>query len=363
MGARKLSTRVQIVAEMGIMAAAGFILDAIAGVAFKGVFPNGGSISIAMICVLIVAYRRGFLPALGVGIIMGLFDLMKGPYMIASTPVRVFFQLLLDYILAYPLVSLAAIMRKRFREASSRNQAIGFLLIGVLIGGFAKLLSHFLAGILFWADPSGFAWELTWMDPYAYCFIYNFAFTGPSIVLCAALLILMYLRSPRLFLVSPVQKAEVAVQSDKKTVYLSLAAGLVGLGVFVAFLVRYILSFQHEDYGEYGSELSFDRASLYLLIIGVLMMLFALNSFLNARKHYDFKVFPLGLMGIGILSLIANIAIIIRAKGEGDALVWTWFALSIAFIVAGLTYFFVLLKRRKKEEPITLSTENNPANS
>ena len=189
---------VQTMAEVGIMAAVGFILDLIASVAFKGVFPNGGSISIAMICVLAIAFRRGPIAALGVGFIMGAFDLMKGPYAIASTPDRVVMQLILDYVIAYPMVATAAVVKPLFDRAETKAQALLWVIVGTLIGGTMKLLSHFLSGIFFWADPSGFAWELTWMNPYLYCFLYNFAFTGPSIVLSGLILGLAYWRAPHL---------------------------------------------------------------------------------------------------------------------------------------------------------------------
>ena len=118
---------INVMAEIGIMAAAGFILDAVSGMMFKGLFPNGGSISIAMICILLIAFRRGFWPALSVGLIMGVFDLMNGPFMIAASPDRVFFQVFLDYVAAYPLVSLAALMKKPFDKAKANGKGALFL--------------------------------------------------------------------------------------------------------------------------------------------------------------------------------------------------------------------------------------------
>ena len=64
---------VMTMVEVGVMAALGFVLDELSGIMFKGVFVNGGSIGIAMVCVLVMAFRRGFVPALATGVVMGLF--------------------------------------------------------------------------------------------------------------------------------------------------------------------------------------------------------------------------------------------------------------------------------------------------
>ena len=75
---------VMTMVEVGVMAALGFVLDELSGIMFKGVFVNGGSIGIAMVCVLVMAFRRGFVPALATGVVMGLLDLATGPYIIPA---------------------------------------------------------------------------------------------------------------------------------------------------------------------------------------------------------------------------------------------------------------------------------------
>ena len=70
---KNTSKLVTTLCEIGIFAALGFVFDELQGILFKSVFPSGGSIGIAMIAVLIIAYRRGLWPALLTGLIMGLF--------------------------------------------------------------------------------------------------------------------------------------------------------------------------------------------------------------------------------------------------------------------------------------------------
>jgi len=332
----KLHHSVQVMAEVGIMAAVGFILDTLAGVMFKGLFPNGGSISIAMICVLVVAFRRGFLPALGVGFIMGIFDLMKGPYLIASTPDRVFFQLVLDYILAYPMVSTAAIVKPFFDRSTTKGQSILWIAVGSLIGGSMKLLAHYLSGILFWADPSGFAWDLTNMNPHLYCILYNLAYTGPSMVLSGIVLVLVFLRSPQIIkLVKAGEKPVREIKKSNPVSVISLISAAVGATIFTIFLIRYIQSYEVYDDG-WGVDHSFDRVALSLWILGALMMIFSFVCFYNARTHYQWRVFPIAMGLLGFLSLLGNLTNLVRQlqKGAVAPALWVWFALSLALIIA-----------------------------
>lgn len=184
--------------EIGVMAALGFVLDELSGIMFKGIFVNGGSIGIAMLCVLLMAYRRGFVPALVTGLVMGLLDLATGPYIIPGEAWRAVVQVLLDYVLAYPMVAFAALFRSAFLKSEDKGKKILFLCLGVILGGLLKLFVHYLSGILFWADPSSFAFSWTWMNPHVYCFLYNALYVLPCLALSLAFLLVLYWRIPSL---------------------------------------------------------------------------------------------------------------------------------------------------------------------
>ena len=189
---------VMTMVEVGVMAALGFVLDELSGIMFKGVFVNGGSIGIAMVCVLVMAFRRGFVPALATGVVMGLLDLATGPYIIPGDAWRAFVQVFLDYVAAYPMVAFAAIFRKAFLNAEEKQKKVLFLCLGSILGGLLKLFAHFLSGILFWADPSGFAFSWNWMNPYLYCFLYNALYVLPCLVLPLGFLLVLFWRIPSL---------------------------------------------------------------------------------------------------------------------------------------------------------------------
>ena len=99
------SKYVRTICEIGIFAALGFVLDELQGIISKGLFINGGSIGFAMIAVLIIGYRRGWLPALLTGLIMGLFDIATSAYILHPA------QLFLDYILPYALVAVGCLCK------------------------------------------------------------------------------------------------------------------------------------------------------------------------------------------------------------------------------------------------------------
>lgn len=189
---------VMTMVEIGVMAALGFVLDELSGIMFKGVFVNGGSIGIAMVCVLVMAFRRGFVPALATGLVMGLLDLATGPYIIPGDAWRAFVQVFLDYVAAYPMVAFAAIFRKAFLNAEEKQKKVLFLCLGSILGGLLKLFAHFLSGILFWADPSGFAFSWNWMNPYLYCFLYNALYVLPCLALSLGFLLVLFWRIPSL---------------------------------------------------------------------------------------------------------------------------------------------------------------------
>jgi hypothetical protein len=48
---------IRVLAEIAIFAAIAYVLDLFQGIWFQGVWPNGGSIGIAMVPIFVIAYR------------------------------------------------------------------------------------------------------------------------------------------------------------------------------------------------------------------------------------------------------------------------------------------------------------------
>lgn len=333
--------------EIGIFAALGFVIDELQGILFKGVFPNGGSIGFAMIAVLIIGYRRGLWPALLTGLIIGLFDIATSAYIIHPM------QLMLDYILPYTLVGVAGIFKLFFDRNETKGLKIVWLIVGSAVGGLLKFLSHYLAGVFFWADPSAFAWGLGNMNAYLYCFIYNIAFIGPSIVLTGTLLVLLFLRAPQIF----IPKYAVSDEKLKNVINpfkIILTGGTIafGLFVFVFYLIKYINSYEpYVDGNAFGYD--FDPDSMVIFALGLFLAIMgAFNLFQYFKDRFSYVVYSGSLSAILLVSLIYDIARLIRmyVKEKDPTLYWIWFVIGMLSLGGALTFFIISLIRRKKEK-------------
>ena len=345
---------VTLMCEIAIMAAAGWVLDELAGSIFKGVFVNGGSIGIAMICVVIMTYRRGVIPGLAVGLIMGTFDLLTGPFMIASTPFKVVIQVLLDYVLAYPFVSLCALFLPFFRKATTRKDRLTYLMLGVLFGTLGKLLCHYLSGVLFWADPNGFAWGLTGMNPYLYCFVYNIAYVLPSGVISGIILALILQKAPQLYLIPNIEKEEkvkVFRHLEKKETIAIWVISFLALGLFGYFMYKYVASFYYGDYGQEGSEITFDPDSMVGWISGLLLIIVGIDALVRGRLgKYRESFYPYGTIFVGNVVIFYGLARIIRAliKNKTYDIYFLWIIGGLVLIAITLVY--LLIKERRKNK-------------
>ena len=79
----KRRTKIIFMAEIAIFSAIGFVLDFLASL-YSGFFPFGGSVSLALIAIVVLSYRRGFGAGIVCGLIIGLLDLTDGFYTVAD---------------------------------------------------------------------------------------------------------------------------------------------------------------------------------------------------------------------------------------------------------------------------------------
>ena len=347
----RTSTYVRTICEIGIFAALGFVLDELQGILSKGVFINGGSIGFAMLAVLIIGYRRGWLPALCTGIIMGAFDVATSAYIIHPA------QLFLDYILPYAMVAVGCLCKIPFDKADTKGKKISWLIIGTIIGGLAKLLSHYLAGVIFWADQSNFAWNLTWMNPYLYCFVYNFAFIGPSIVLSGAILVAMYARTP--MVLEPKQAEEKAENNKALPLIVVSVLGTGALFCLVFYLIKYIQSFNYyEEKDELGNIIArgydFDPDSMVIFMLALFLIVLAVLSYIKIFKGKFSMLFYANVTLFTVsMSLIYGIARLIRmyVKEKDPTTYWIWFGVGLATVLAFLSLsLFLYFKKKKTNE-------------
>ena len=193
----KAKMTLRIIAEITIMSALAFTLDYVQGIITGGLFPNGGSIGIAMLPILFIAYRRGIIAGVVTGLLVSVLQMIPGDLSlipVESLPL-IICQVMLDYVIAYPLVGVAGAFARKYKNASNNKLKITFLILGTLVGGLLKLLVHHLAGAIFWREylPIDFLG-----GPDVYSLLYNSSYMIPNIIINGALLVLMALKAPML---------------------------------------------------------------------------------------------------------------------------------------------------------------------
>ena len=343
-GMNKTRNTIRTICEIGLFAAVGFVIDELQGILGKGIFVNGGSIGFAFIAVIIIGLRRGWLPAILTGLAIGLFDFMTGAYIIHPV------QPILDYIIPYAMVAVGLIFTPLYKKAKTNKEKILALVLITTVGGLSKLLSHYLAGVIFWADQSGFAWNLTYMNPYLYSLIYNMAYILPSIILTSLILIFIQSKFSKL-LDSQIEdkKAEKETRYNYGQLIMCGGIALIGLGFFVYYLIDFIKSFEQYDYG-YAFEFETNGDSMVIFIAGLFV---AILGIVSGIKSYKGKLDSYKTMQILAL-IFLNLAIYgaarffrMNIKHKSQDFYQMWLALSIGLSILALMFSEITRKNKK----------------
>ncbi len=177
-------TKLRIMAEIAIFSAIAIIFDRFT----LFTMPQGGSVSLVMLPILILALRHGLVTGIISGVIVGTIQLFYGGYFLNL------FQVFLDYALSYAGIGLAGICASVLRQQKDLAKASLTILAASLVGGTVRFLGNFLAGIIFYGDyaPAG---TPVWL----YSLQYNISYILPSTAIACALLILLYKVRPSFF--------------------------------------------------------------------------------------------------------------------------------------------------------------------
>ena len=172
----------RFITEIGIFTAIGLILDFTAGLYSQPLFPHGGSISIAMVPIFIIAFRWGLKGGLTIGFLIGLLQMLYSNELYRGIDWTVFIQILMDYVLAYTVVGLSAIYAKKIKTAELTGK-LYYITNGILFAGAIRTILHIVSGWLFFRAwvPDFIKENYVW---YYWSIIYNFGYMVPSILLC-----------------------------------------------------------------------------------------------------------------------------------------------------------------------------------
>ena len=108
-------------AEVAIFAAIGYVLDLLASLYSGYLFPFGGSLSLALIPVVIISFRRGVFPGVISGFIIGLLDMLDGGIpAFTDTWYNYLLMISLDYLLAYTVVGLCGLFKPCIKKLNHK---------------------------------------------------------------------------------------------------------------------------------------------------------------------------------------------------------------------------------------------------
>jgi thiamine transporter len=156
----------RVLTEAAIAVALAFVLGLIK--VFQ--MPYGGSISLEMIPLILLALRQGPFVGVVAGAAYGLLDLAVEPFVVH--PVQVVF----DYPLAFGALGLAGFFRPTVRGA----------VMGTVVAVLARFACHFVSGVVFFASYAPEGW-----NPYLYSAAYNAAYLVPSLVIALVVVVVL----------------------------------------------------------------------------------------------------------------------------------------------------------------------------
>lgn len=126
--------------------------------------PNGGTITLAsMLPIFVFAYMYGPRAGITVGLCYGLLQAFQDWFVVHPV------QFILDYPLPFALLGLAGLFRKN-------------LYAGALVGTGARLICHFLSGVVFFAEYAN------GQNVYQYSLLYNMSYLLPEAIICLVVL-------------------------------------------------------------------------------------------------------------------------------------------------------------------------------
>ena len=156
----------RVLTEAALAVALSFVLGFV--VLFR--MPYGGSVSLEMIPLIILALRQGWKVGVVAGAVYGLLNLATGPYVVHPV------QFLLDYPLAFGALGLAGLFEPTVRGA----------VLGTTVAVMARFACHFLSGVVFFASVAPEGW-----NPYLYSAAYNAAYLVPSLVIALVVTVVL----------------------------------------------------------------------------------------------------------------------------------------------------------------------------
>lgn len=174
--------KVLALCECAIIIALAVILDYLSKFIssfFPNPWVNGGGITIAMVPLIFISYRHGFLWGTITAFAYSLLQIVMGWY---APPAATFLSfvlcILLDYVVAFTVLGTAVFFAKLLKRK----------IFGYAFGAFTvcmlRFVCSFLSGAILWGEYITWGFENVW----AYSFVYNVSYMLPNAVLSAIII-------------------------------------------------------------------------------------------------------------------------------------------------------------------------------
>jgi thiamine transporter len=275
-------------------------------------WPNGGSIALSMVPLVLCALLCGPVWGTVMGVAFGAIDMLIGGGYAYS-----WISIVLDYLLAFGLVGIASLFEKPFYQ-----KKVWAMVAALLVYGALRLLCHFLSGCIVFTqtyetgDPivPDFSW-----GGITYSLSYNAGYLLPSIALCAFVMVLLakplftLMDTPffkamtpkglsegkpskvRLTFLLPFYAATVfalGILSDipvLKVYWLGYLGAILSLGFFLYCIILGIRSIRTEAVFEEEDPMAFFKspALLYLIFAQIFLLALGVNT-LGIVSYYTY---------------------------------------------------------------------------
>lgn len=173
----KLKFSVREIVESAMLIALAIVFD-LQGLKIQ-IGNGGGSISLTMVPLFVLALRVGFLKSfIGIGVIYGLITCLIDGWGIVYFP--------LDYLLAYGSISLIGLFKNIILDKNEKFEGILFLILSTLICLILRMIFHTISSMVF----------------YDYSLVAAIAYNGPYVFVsgAATLVMLLLLYKPLLII-------------------------------------------------------------------------------------------------------------------------------------------------------------------
>lgn len=168
-------TRVVVLTEAALSIALAIVLNWVSVTANLRL-PQGGTVSLALLPLVVFALRRGPIPATMAGLAFGALNYYVEPFVVHWV------QFFLDYPLAWLGVGVAGLFASRSTSAGRTSPVA--IIMAVLVASLFRYVAHVTSGVVFFADYAEGSPVIT------YSLIYNlYVWASAAVVLGAAMVV------------------------------------------------------------------------------------------------------------------------------------------------------------------------------